>query len=208
MGTSTLWRKHAWMLLAWLLLLPTAALAHHDHGDKDSRGLRNVTVLIVRHAEKPGSGSGLSPRGEQRAQAYATYFDPLQLDGQALLPGRLIATRDSKESVRPRLTLTPLSRRLGLPIEQPFADGQVDQLVKSLGKDNRAPVVLIAWHHGHIDKLIDAFGGDARAITGHKSWPGDVYDWLVVLRFDDRGRLLASRSQCVQEHLLAGDGGR
>lgn len=201
------WRRHAWMFLSLLLLLPTAALAHHDHGDKGNRGLANVTVLIVRHAEKLASGSGLSPQGEQRAQAYATYFDPLRLDGQRLLPGRLIATADSKNSIRPRLTLTPLSQRLGLPIEQPYADADVDKLVKSLGKDNQAPVVLIAWHHGHIDKLIDAFGGDAKTITGRKTWPGDVYDWLVVLRFDANGQLDAAHSQLVQEHLLPGDGG-
>lgn len=203
---SMIWRKHAWMFLS-LLLLPMTVLAHHDHGDKGSPGLSNVTVLIVRHAEKPASGNGLSPQGERRAQAYASYFDPLRLDGQSLLPGRLIATRDSKASIRPRLTLTPLSQRLGLPIEQPYADADVGKLVKSLDKDNQAPVVLIAWHHGHIDKLIGAFGGDAKAITGRKTWPGDVYDWLVVLRFDARGRLDAARSQRVREPLLTGDGG-
>ncbi|BFI97208.1 MAG: hypothetical protein RSP_27180 [Rhodanobacter sp.] len=203
---STNWRRHAWKFLS-LLLVPTMALAHHDHGDKDGIGLSNVTVLIVRHAEKPASGNGLSPQGEQRAQAYASYFDPLQIDGQSLLPGRLIATRDSKASMRPRLTLTPLSQRLGLPIEQPYADADVDKLAKSLRKDNTAPVVLIAWHHGHIDQLIEAFGGDPKAITGRKTWPGDVYDWLVVLRFDARGRLDAARSERVQEHLLPGDGG-
>ena len=205
MGTN--WRRHAWKFFSLLLLMPTMALAHHDHGGKGNSGLSDVTVLIVRHAEKPASGTGLSPQGEQRAQAYATYFDPLRLDGQSLLPGRLIATRDSKSSIRPRLTLTPLSQRLGLPIEQPYADADVDKLAKSLRKDNQAPVVLIAWHHGHIDKLIEAFGGDPRAITGRKTWPGDVYDWLVVLRFDAKGRLDASRSQLVQEHLLPGDGG-
>ena len=205
MGTN--WRKHAWKFFSLLLLMPTMVLAHHDHGDKGGSGLGNVTVLIVRHAEKPASGPGLSPQGEQRAHAYATYFDPLRLDGQSLVPGRLIATRDSKSSIRPRLTLTPLSQRLGLPIEQPYADADVDKLVKSLRKDNQAPVVLIAWHHGHIDKLIEAFGGDAKAITGRKTWPGDVYDWLVVLRFDAKGRLDASRSQLVREQLLPGDGG-
>lgn len=202
---GTIWRRHAWLFLS-LLLLPAAALAHHDHGDRGRRGLRDVTVLIVRHAEKPAAGSGLSPQGEQRAQAYARYFDPLQLDGQSLVPGRLIATRDSKDSVRPRLTLTPLSQRLNLPIGQPYADADVDKLVKLLGKDNQAPVVLIAWHHGHIDQLIDALGADAKTLTGHKSWPGNVYDWLVVLRFDGHGRLDASRSRLVQEHLLPGDG--
>ncbi|MFZ0870266.1 MAG: flagellar basal body-associated protein FliL [Rhodanobacter sp.] len=193
------WRKLLW----GLLVLPALVSAHH--ADEDAQGLRDVTVLIVRHAEKAGPGNGLSARGEQRAAAYAGYFDPLQLDGETLLPLRLIATSDSKASERPRLTLTPLSARLLLPIEQPFADDQVDALVKSLRKQNQASVVLIAWHHGHIGKLIDAFGGNAKILLGGKSWPTDVYDWLVVLRFDDHGKLIESRSERVQEHLLPGD---
>ena len=84
------WRKLLW----GLLVLPALASAHH--GDKDAQGLRNVTVLIVRHAEKADPGNGLSARGEQRAAAYASYFDPLRLDGETLQPQRLIATSDSK----------------------------------------------------------------------------------------------------------------
>ena len=194
------WRKLLW----GLLVLPTLVSAHH--ADKDAQGLRDVTVLIVRHAEKADPGNGLSAQGEQRAAAYASYFEPLRLDGETLLPQRLIATSDSKASARPRLTLTPLSSRMSLPIEQPFADDQVDELVKSLRKQNQAPVVLIAWHHGHIGKLIDAFGGNAKDLLGSKSWPEDVYNWLIVLRFDDHGKLIESRSQRVQEYLLPGDG--
>lgn len=191
--------------LAWLLLaLPMLAVAHHS--DRNAPGLRDVTVLIVRHAEKPAQGRGLSPQGEQRANAYASYFDPLQLDGAALTPQRLIATSDSKASIRPRLTLTPLAVRLSLPIEQPFADAKVDALVKSLRKTNQASVVLIAWHHGHIDKLIDAFGGNAAKLQGRKTWPGDVYNWLVVLHFDHHGKLSASRSELIHKHLLPSDG--
>jgi hypothetical protein len=192
-------RQFLWVLLLW----PVLVSAHH--ADKDTRGLRDVTVLIIRHAEKPDQGNGLSPRGEQRAQAYASYFDPFQLDGGALAPQRLIATSDSKASMRPRLTLTPLAARLQLPIEQPWADAQVDDLAKELRKKNEAPVVLIAWHHGHIVKLIEALGGDAKQLLGRKTWPGDVYDWVVVLHFDGQGRLNTSASRLVQEHLLPGD---
>jgi len=193
-------RKFLWVLLLW----PALVSAHH--GDrKDAHGLRNVTLLIIRHAEKPDQGSGLSPRGEQRATAYASYFDPLQLDGAAVLPQRLIATSDSNASVRPRLTLTPLAAHLQLPIEQPWADDQVDDLARELRKKNEAPVVLIAWHHGHIVKLIEALGGDAKQLLGRKTWPGDVYNWVVVLHFDGQGRLNESASWLVQEHLLPGD---
>lgn len=169
---SSIWRKHAWVFSP-LLLLPAAVMAHHDHGDKGGRGLSNVTVLIVRHTVKPASGSGLNLQGGQRAQACASYFDPLQLDRQSLLPGRLIATKDS---VRPRLTLTPVLQRRGLPVEQPYAGADVDKLVKSLDKNNQTPVAPIAWHHVRIDKLIDAFGGDTEAMTGRKTWLGDGYD--------------------------------
>jgi hypothetical protein len=192
-------RKLLWLLLLWPMLVS----AHH--ADKDTRGLRDVTVLIIRHAEKPDQGNGLSPRGEQRAATYASYFDPFQFDGTALVPQRLIATSDSKASMRPRLTLTPLAARLQLPIEQPWADDQVDDLARELRKKNAAPVVLIAWHHGHIVKLIEALGGDARQLLGRKTWPGDVYNWVVVLHFDDQGHLSESASRLVQEHVLPGD---
>ncbi|MCJ7955813.1 MAG: flagellar basal body-associated protein FliL [Pseudomonas sp.] len=196
-------------VLRGLLALPTLMMAMHAPAQdlsKNTQGLRNVTVLIVRHAEKPDQGSGLNPRGEERAQAYVKYFDPLQLDGQNLVPQRLIATRDSQDSARPRLTLEPLSKHLNLNIEQPYDNNEVDKLAKSLANDNQAQVLLIAWHHGKIYKLIEAFGGNAQQLTGQKSWPGSVYDWLIVLRFDDKGHLSESHSQKVQEHLLPGDG--
>ncbi|MHA6578384.1 flagellar basal body-associated protein FliL [Pseudomonas yamanorum] len=191
------------LLLGLLMVISAQAFAHKE--DKDVRGLNNVTVLIVRHAEKPDEGPLLSPKGEQRAAAYASYFDPLLLNGMSVVPQRLIATSDSKESSRPRLTLTPLAQRLQLPLETPYSDDQVGKLVKSLRKSNQAQTVLIAWHHGHIDKLIEAFGGDGPALTGRKKWPENVYDWLIVLRFDEQGQLVESRSQKVQEHLLPGD---
>src|SRR5262245_43255592 len=38
------------------------------------QGPKNSVLLIIRHAENPANGHGLSPRGEQRAKAYANYF--------------------------------------------------------------------------------------------------------------------------------------
>ena len=65
--------------------------------------------------------------------------------------------------------------------------------------------MLIAWRHGHIVKLIEALGGDARELPGRKTWPGDVYNQVVVLHFDAQGRLSESPSRLSQEHLLPGD---
>ncbi|MFJ2479740.1 flagellar basal body-associated protein FliL [Pseudomonas sp. NPDC087598] len=191
------------LLAAAVIAVSVLALSYAQ--DSAAPGLRNVTVLIVRHAEKPEVGRELNARGEQRAAAYADYFASLKLDGQTLTPQRLIATADSAESIRPRQTLIPLSQRLQLPIEQPYTNGDYDKLVAQLRKSNQAQTVLIAWHHGHINKLIAAFGGDGPALIGQPKWPVDVYDWLIVLRFDDKGQLIQSRSQKVQEHLMPGD---
>ena len=174
------------------------------HGSAAS-GLRNTTVLIVRHAEKPDVGRELNAQGQQRAAAYADYFAPLKLADETLIPQRLIATADSPQSIRPRQTLIPLSQRLQLPIEQPFANNDVDKLVSQLRDSNQAKTILIAWHHGHINKLIGAFGGNGPALIGQPKWPVGVYDWLIVLRFDDKGQLVESRSEKVQEHLMPGD---
>ncbi len=168
-------------------------------------GLRNTTVLIIRHAEKPDVGRELNAQGQQRAAAYADYFTPLKLADETLTPQRLIATADSPQSIRPRQTLIPLSQRLQLPIEQPFANNDVDKLVSQLRDSNQAKTILIAWHHGHINKLIAAFGGNGPALIGQPKWPVGVYDWLIVLRFDDKGQLVESRSEKVQEHLMPGD---
>ena len=183
-----------------VVLLTLIVTDHPAHS-----GLRNATVLIIRHAEKPDTGSALNTRGEQRAAAYVDYFNPLKLDGQTLTPQRLIAAGDTPQSSRSRLTLTPLAQRLNLAIEQPYANGDLHQLVKLLRKSNQAQTVLIAWHHGHINKLLKAFGGDPTALMGQEKWPDEVFDWLIVLRFDDKGRLIPSRSLKVQEHLLPGD---
>ncbi|AWA42524.1 MULTISPECIES: flagellar basal body-associated protein FliL [unclassified Pseudomonas] len=191
------------LLAAAVIAVAVLGLIYADHPAQS--GLRNATVLIIRHAEKPTEGSVLNARGEERARAYADYFNPLKLDGQTLIPERLIAAGDSPESSRSRLTLTPLAERLNLSIEQPYINGEVHELVKLLRKSNQAPTVLIAWHHGHINKLLKAFGGDATALMGQRKWPDDVFDWLIVLRFDDEGRLIPSRSLKVQEHLLPGD---
>jgi hypothetical protein len=101
------------LLLGIFLALSAAALAISTSVARpvSSTGLADTTVLIIRHAEKPDSGTGLAPAGEARAQAYVGYFQHLRLNGVVFRPDTLIATADSKNSARERLTLEPLSKR-------------------------------------------------------------------------------------------------
>ncbi|WP_244661807.1 flagellar basal body-associated protein FliL [Mesorhizobium huakuii] len=181
----------------WIMAL---ALSAHAAGDTTT-GLADITVLIVRHGEKPDSGPGLSPEGEARAQAYVAYFQPFLLDGVAFRPDMLVASADSKSSARERLTLTPLSQALKLPIDQRFADHEVQNLVAALSTESHGKSILIAWHHGQLAKLIKAFGADPKTLLPNGKWPDDVFNWVVVLRFDHTGQLEPDSARVIEEKL-------
>lgn len=183
------------------LIVPAVATAKHGHAD--GRGLADTTVLIIRHAEKPASGPGLTPEGEARAQAYVGYFEHFSVDGESMVPNALFAAADSKSSMRPRLTITPLSQALSLPIDDPFSDKQSKDIAEALRTQAHGDHVLIAWHHGEIPKLIHELGGDSAALIPGDKWPSDVFGWVVVLQYDHKGRL--SSSQVVHEHLMPDD---
>lgn len=152
-------------------------------------GLANATVLIVRHAEKPEHGRDLSPAGYRRARAYARYFNPLVLDGEALRPDALFAASSTLNSRRPVETLKPLAHALGLKINHRYGNRHTRRLAWDLHGAPHGRVILIAWHHGHIPRLIDDLGGDAARLLPRGKWPPAVYDWVVVLRYDNVGRV-------------------
>jgi hypothetical protein len=188
------------LLLMSVLLLPMAAAAKHDHG-----GLADTTVLIIRHAEKPQEGSGLTPEGEARAEAYVKYFQRFSVNGESVRPDTLIAAADSSESQRPRLTLEPLGKALGLSIDERFSDKQAKELAKALRSSQHGRYVLICWHHGDIPKLIRELDGNSAELLPKDKWPSNVFGWVVLLRYDHEGRLIPDASQVIHEHLMPDD---
>ena len=189
------------ILLSAALIVPSTVLARHDHAS--GNGLADTTLMIIRHAEKPESGPGLTPAGEARAQAYVGYFEHFMLDGAPMTPNALYASADSKSSMRPRLTITPLSRALGLPIDDRFADKQTKELADALRTEAHGNRVLIAWHQGEIPALIHDLGGDSSALIPGDKWPSDVFGWVVVLQYDHNGQLVATK--VIYEHLMPDD---
>ncbi|MDE3026920.1 MAG: hypothetical protein KGH84_00805 [Paracoccaceae bacterium] len=155
--------------------------------------------MTIRHAEKPASGTGLAPAGAARAQAYVSYFQHLNLSGGAFRPDMLIATADSRNSARERLTLEPLSKALGIPLDLRFSNKDVGRLVHALKGDQHGKSVLIAWHHGTLPQIINALGGDPKRLLPDGSRPATVFDWVVVLHFDHSGKLTPNGSEIIHE---------
>jgi broad specificity phosphatase PhoE len=168
-------------------------------------GPKNATVLIIRHAEDPGGGHGLSPRGEQRAEAYKNYFLNFAVDSKPRKPEAVLVAADSKQSHRPRLTVEPFAKAAKLPIDSRFGNKQPTDLAAELRANHQGKVILICWHHGQIPALLRALGAAPETLLPNGKWPKTVYDWVIMASFDENGRLIPESTRRIPEHLLQGD---
>jgi len=155
----------------------------------NSSALSNAVILIIRHAEKPPTGDQLSAAGQARAQAYVNFFKNFTLDRQPLKLDYLFAAADSKASQRARLTIEPTSRMLGLAIDCQFEDAKFQQLADEVRTKPYGHNLLICWHHGEIPQLVRALGADPDRLFPKGKWPDEVFNWVVVLRYDSNGHL-------------------
>jgi broad specificity phosphatase PhoE len=177
-----------------------------------------ASVSLIRHAEKQlGDGpphgvladgspdpDSLTPRGWQRAGALVSLFvaRPGQAGASSLAtPTHLFASEigPHSHSRRPLETLQPLSDRLGLGLEEPVLQDELDELVRVIrGSDGH---VLVAWEHKRIPLIVNQLLGNAS--TCPQVWPDDRFDLVWVLEPDPVAGGLRLRQ--VPQLLLAGD---
>jgi len=168
-------------------------------------GPKNAVVLIIRHAEDAGSGDGISPLGQERAEAYKDYFLKFTVDSKPREPQVIFAAKDSKKSHRPRLTIEPFAKAAQLKIDTRFGNEQSADLAADLRANQQGKVILICWRHPYIPALLGALGANPTTFLPNGKWPGAVYDWVILLSFDQDGRLIPSSSRRINEHLMPGD---
>jgi hypothetical protein len=168
-------------------------------------GPKDAVVLIVRHAEDGGTGRDLAPRGHERAEAYKNYFLNFTVDSKRLEPAVILAAKDSKKSHRPRLTVEPFAKAAKLKIDTRFGNSQSTQLAADLRANHQGKVILICWRHPYVPDLLRALGAKPEDLLPRGKWPGAVYDWVILLSFDQDGRLIPGSSRRINEHLMPGD---
>jgi hypothetical protein len=159
-----------------------------------------LTILIIRHAEKPGEswpGPGLTAdgaadkkslviRGWERAGSWSALFGAGLGGGDFPRPTVIYAANPTAEtgddpSQRPFETISPLASRLNLTPVVKFALGQEPALVAEVV--GLTGVVLISWEHKAIAAQILPAIANGRTISGMPDkWDGTRFD--VVLRFD------------------------
>ena len=168
-------------------------------------GPKNSVVLIIRHAEDADSGHGISPRGEERAKAYKNYFLNFSVDSKRREPDVVLVAKDSKQSHRPRLTVEPFAKAAKLPIDSSFGNKQPADLAAELRANHEGKVLLICWHHGQIPALLRALGAAPETLLPNGKWPKTVYDWTIMVSYDENGHLIPESTRRISEHLLQGD---
>jgi hypothetical protein len=184
-----------------VLFASTALILAADAQD----GPKDAVVLIIRHAEDGGPGHDLAPRGHERAEAYKNYLLNFTVDSKRLEPAVVFAAKDSKQSHRPRLTVERFAKAAKLKIDARFGNNQSTELAADLRANHPGKVILISWRHGDIPNLLRALGAKPKSFLPNGKWPGSVYDWVVLLNFDQDGRLIPSSSRRINEHLMPGD---
>jgi len=183
------------VLFGWTLTLVTYA----------QDGPKGGVVLIIRHAEDADSGPGISPRGQQRAEAYKNYFLNFSVDSKHLEPNVIFAAKSSHKSHRPWLTVEPFAKTANLNIDTRFGNNQSAELANELRANEAGKVILICWRHGNIPALLRALGAKPKKFLPNGKWPGSIYNWVILLSFDADGHLIPSSSRQIAEHLIPGD---
>ena len=190
---------HRFLFTAVIFASALLAVANAQEGPK------NATVLIIRHAEDADSGDGVSPLGQERAEAYKNYFLNFSVDSKRREPQAIFAAKDSKKSHRPRLTMEPFAKAANLKIDMRFGNDQSTDLAADLRANQQGKVILICWRHPYIPALLSALGAKPETFLPSGRWPGAVFDWIILLSFDQDGHLIPSSSRRTNEHLLPSD---
>ena len=175
------------------VLLFGSLISYSSSGQQAQNYLANNTVLIIRHSEKPETGTGLTAQGEARARLYTKYFQPFQEEGLSIHVDGLYAGADSKNSMRPRLTLEPLSKSSGLPLHSNIGTKDSELLVQELKTESHGQHPLIAWRHSEIPTLLRAFGASPEKLLPNGRWPDEVFDWVIVLTMGQEGQFSSAR---------------
>lgn len=157
-------------------------------------GHSGALIMIIRHGERPpasgppqGVDAGGNPdihsltaQGWTRAGALFELFAPahgVPRPGLSRPTAIYAAGGTAGEGLRTRQTVTPLSVRLGIPVNTQFSKGDETALAQAVA--TRTEPTLICWQHGELPAIVAAL--DRVTPTPPAVWPDDRYDLVWVL---------------------------
>lgn len=144
-------------------------------------GLR---VIIIRHAEKPDSGSNLSCKGLNRAlELSKVLYNKYKLVDHIYTPQ--MRTGEITSSSRMYQTIVPYAVKYNLNIDSQFNLGEEVLLAKTIS--NQTGIVLIVWKHKCIPNLIHALGIADTSIK----WKEHDFDSIWIISYQNGKAILS-----------------
>jgi hypothetical protein len=101
--------------------------------------------------------------------------------------------------------MEPFATAANLKIDTRFGNDKSADLAADLRANQQGKVILICWRHPYIPALLSALGATPETFLPNGKWPGAVFDWIILLSFDQNGHLIPSSSRRTNEHLLPSD---
>lgn len=150
---------------------------------------KSLTIVLIRHAEKPDSGDNLSCQGLNRALTL-----PKVLKQKIGVPDYLytpsIDNDDQTRHVRMLQTITPFAVKHNLTINSDFKAKQI----KSLSEDilQKKGLVLLVWSHSEIQNIAEKLG-----IHEPPKWKNKDYDTIWIIEHDGKKSTLKVERQML-----------
>ncbi len=146
-----------------------------------------LTVVIIRHGEKPAVGGNLTPQGLTRSlQLPYTLQQKFGIPDFIYVPTLLMDT----ETLHARMfqTATPTAIQFNLAINTRFDEKDATGLASHVRE--KTGTVLIVWEHRAIKDILEAFG-----VTNAPTWPDDDFDsiWVIIVNQHNQPVLLIDR---------------
>jgi len=114
-------------------------------------------VMIIRHGEKISNAvTNLSPEGEARAICLLNVFGT---NGTYVSPQKIFAQNPTlrRRSTRPRDTVIPLAKSLGLQVDLSYTSRKTQKLVEDI-MNSPEEVILVSWSKQRIPEIASYLG--------------------------------------------------
>lgn len=173
MPMQKLWR---FIILSLALSLLAACDVLSDKQDSPDS---NLTVVIIRHAEKPAfGGDNLSCQGQNRATKL-----PEIITKKFGKPDYIYvpALKSAKSTAHSRMfqTATPLAIKYDIPINSQYSETDYGDIANSVFK--KTGTVLMVWSHSEIPALAEALG-----MSNAPDWEKKDFDSVWILTYADK----------------------
>ena len=141
-----------------------------------------LTVIIVRHGEKPANGDNLSCQGLNRSLALpAVLYSKFGKPDFTFIPA--IATGKQTGHSRMFQTVTPMAVQYNLTLDSKFDEKDFSGVAESVLK--KTGTVLLVWEHSAIPGVAAALG-----VKGQLSWADDDFDSIWIITISKSGVVL------------------